>query len=394
MPADHTAQVALLHREMAPETEPEAPKLPDRETHTCEAAAAASLASAVRACQSAAANLSTPAPHSAQCGAHAQHERASCQGELLEAGVRLRVVLAATQGPASEQLAPALVRFGGALVRWHGLTSAGAPEPGAGRNPVRALLEALTSACRLGLTSSVLEAIDAITACAGISSGEGGQLVFEGVTSTWEDPAAARGCPPSAAPFAASAPGSAARCAPWRAAHASQQDASFSRQLERFRRCAAAGAEAARAAAAAATVSVDCAAPPGLPAASAAAAGPEAAGAHVQRAHAADSHGPTAAPAWRLGHADSGIHARVPADAPLRSLGHSSDRPHLPTQACRFEVFIGALHMLSICPPSCIFPCRTCLPRCMICCPSCLATPSASHNRNDGLDMYMRCQLR
>ena len=316
---------------------PAAPQPPDGNTHTFEAAAAASLASAVRDWQAAAAALSRPAPHNAQRGAHAQHEHASCQGELLEAGARLRGALAALQGPASEQLAPALVRFGGALVRWHGLTRTGVPEPGTSRNPVRALLEALTSACRLDLTSKVIDAVDAVTASACFISGKEGQLHPVPSIGTWEDPAAARECLPSAAPFAAYAAGSSARCVPWRTALASQQDASFSRQLELFRRCAAAGAEAARAAAAAATASVDCAAPAPVPAASAAADDPETVGSHVQHEHAAGSHGPAAAPALRLARADQGIHAPVPEDTPLRSLGHASNRPHLPTQACLFK---------------------------------------------------------
>ena len=334
--AGYPAKVAQLHREMAPEMEQAAPQPPDEDTRTSEAAAAASLASAVRDWQAAAATPSRPAPHNAQCSARAQHEHALCQAELLEAGAQLRGVLAATRGPARGQLAPALVRFGGALVRWHGLTSTGFPKPGASRNPVRALLEALTSACRLGLSSKVVEAVDAITACACLRSGEDGQLVSGGDTSAATNPATAR-CLPSAAPFAAYAAGSSARCAPWRTAHASQQDASFSRQLELFRCCAAAGAEAARAAAAAATASVDCAAPAPVPTASSAADSSETAGSLVQQVHATGFHGPAAAPAWRLGHADQVVHAPVPDDPPLRPLGHASNWPHLPTQACLFR---------------------------------------------------------
>lgn len=188
--------------------------------------------------------------------------------------------------------------------------------------------------------------MDAITACACFSSEERGQQMSEGVTSTWKDPATARGCLPSAAPFAANAPGSYGHCGPWRTAHDSQQDASFSRQLQLFRRCAAAGAEAARAAAAAATASIHRAAPAPVPAAFAAADGPETAGSpHVQQEHATGPHGPAAGPAWRLGHAIQGMHAPVIEDTPLHSLGHSSTRPHLPSQACMSMTFYGGMHV-------------------------------------------------
>ena len=365
MPAGYPAKVARSHREVAPETEPAAIWLTEEDTRTSEAAAAASLASTMRAWLASNAGLRRPAPHNAQRGARAQHEHALCRAELLEAGACLRGVLAATRGPASGQLAPALARFGGALVRWHALTSAGVPKLGASPNPVRALLEALTSACRLGLTSTVIDAVDAVTACACFNSGEIGQLMSEVVISTWDHPATARTCLPSAAPFAGAAPGSATHGVLWPNAHSSQQAISFSTQLRLFRRCAAAGAEAARAAAAAATASVHYAAPSPVPAESAAADGPETAGSQVQEEHAAGSHGPAAAPAWLLGHVDQGIHAPVPEDAPLHSLGHPSTRPHLPTQACLCEESIGGFHNLSICPSSCAFPCRTCLPSCV-----------------------------
>ena len=301
---------------------------PKADLRACKAAAAASLASAVRVWKAAAAPLSRHAWHDEQGGTHAQPALVLCQGELLEAGMWLQVALAVLQGPSSEQLAQALVRFGSALVHWRGLTCRDAPATEASHDPVRALLEALASACRLGLASTAIEAVSAVTGRACL-----GQLSPESENSTWEVVAVARGCLPSAAPLAALAPGSSAHSVPWRSAHHSKQDVDFTRQLKLFRRRAVAGAEAGRAAAAAAAAAEAGAAPASEPAASAAAAGPAVAGSHAQHEHAPDSHGPAAAPAWRLVHMNHGFHVRGPGDPPPRLLGHTSTRPLLPTQA-------------------------------------------------------------